>query len=146
MTKIINIFQQGCCYHIDPIPTRTDIDRKVGGTRGVPVISTTPTHQIDIDSGAMESVVHEGDQVTKPTTPTKTDRDNRAVVNGVGGARGGRTQTGLTGEAQDAVSEESDTLVKERTGIKVEAELGRYRKKTMDWVDGGNGIFVRTGH
>ena len=83
-------------------------------------------------------VAYEGDQVTKPTTPTKADRDNRAVVNGVGGARGGRTQTErLTGEAQDAVSEESATLVKERTGLKVEAELGRYRKKTMDWGDGG---------
>ena len=87
----------------------------------------------------MESVVHEGAQVTKPTPPpTRMDRDNRAAVRGVGGARGGRTQTDrLTGAAQDAVSEEAATLVKGRTGVKVEAEVGICRKKTMDWGNGG---------
>ena len=37
------------------------------------------------------------------------------------------------------MSEEAATLVKDRTGIKVEAGVGRCRKKTMDWGDGGNG-------
>ena len=35
------------------------------------------------------------------------------------------------------MSEEAATLVKYRTGIKVEAEIGRCRKKTMDWGDRG---------
>ena len=30
-TKIIKIIQQGYRYHLDPIPTRTDIDSKFGG-------------------------------------------------------------------------------------------------------------------
>ena len=122
-TNIINIIQQGSHYHIDLIPTRKDIDRKVGGTRGVPGINTTPPpHQIDIDSKVMDLVVKEGGQVTKPTRPTRTYRDNRAEVIGVRGALGGRTQTDrLTGAAQDAVSEEAATLVKYRTGLKVEA-------------------------
>ena len=30
-TNIINIIQQGYRYHLDPISTRTDIGRKVGG-------------------------------------------------------------------------------------------------------------------
>ena len=29
--KIINIIQKGSRYYLDPIPTRTDINRKVGG-------------------------------------------------------------------------------------------------------------------
>ena len=67
-------------------------------------------------------MVHEGDQVTKPTRPTRTDRDNRTAVIGVRGALGGRTQIDrLTGAAKDAVSEEAATLVKDRTGLKVEA-------------------------
>ena len=37
------------------------------------------------------------------------------------------------GAAQGAVPEEAATLVKDRTGIKLEAEVGRCRKKTMDW-------------
>ena len=41
-TKIINIIQQGYRYHLDPIPTRKDIDRKVRGMRGVPGINTPP--------------------------------------------------------------------------------------------------------
>ena len=54
--------------------------------------------------------------------------------------RGGRTQTDrLTGVAQDTVLEEVAILVKDRTGLKVEAEVGRYRKKKMDWGDGGKG-------
>ena len=28
-------------------------------------------------------------------------------------------------------------LVKHRTGLKVEAEVGQFRKKTIDWGDGG---------
>ena len=52
--------------------------------------------------------------------------------------RGGRTQTDrLTVAAQNTVSEEAATLVKDRTGIKVEAEVGRRRKKKIDWGDGG---------
>ena len=137
-TNIINIIQQGSRYHLDTIPTRTDIDRKVGVTQGGAGINTTPPHQIDIDSGVVGSVVHEGTQVTKPTPPTKTDRDNREAFSGVGGARGGRTQTDrLTGAAQDAVTEEAAKLVKDRTRLKVEAEVGRCRKKTMDWGSGG---------
>ena len=67
-------------------------------------------------------VVHEGAQVTKPIRPTRTDRDNRAEFIRVGGALGGRTQTDrLTGAAQDVVSEKAATLVKDRTGLKVEA-------------------------
>ena len=66
------------------------------------------------------------------------DRDNREAVSGVGGARGGITQTDrLTVAAQYAVSEEAATLVKYRTGLRVEAEVGRCRKKTVDWGDGG---------
>ena len=68
-TKIINIIQQGFHYHIDLITTRRDIDRKVRGTRGVPGINTTTPHQRDLDSEEMESVVHEGAQVTKQAPP-----------------------------------------------------------------------------
>ena len=35
------------------------------------------------------------------------------------------------------MSEEAAMLVKERTGLKVEAEVGQCRKKTIDWGDGG---------
>ena len=137
-TKIINIIQQGSHYHLDLIPTRTDTDRKFGGTLGGPGINTTNPHQIDMDSEAMESVVHEGGQVTKPTPSIRTERDNRAAISGVAGARGGRTHTDrLAGAAQDAVSEEAAMLVKDRTGLKVEAEVGRCRKKTIDWGDEG---------
>ena len=81
--------------------------------------------------------MHKGDQVTKPTPPIRTDRVNRAAVSGVVGARGGRTQTDrITGAAQDAVLEEAAMSVKDRTGLKVEAEVGRCRKKTIDWKDG----------
>ena len=83
--------------------------------------------------------MHEGDQVTKPTPPlTRMDRYNSTAVSGVGGVQGGRTQIDrLTGAAQDAVSEEATMLVKARTGLKVEAEVGRCRKKIMNWGDGG---------
>ena len=81
--------------------------------------------------------MHEGDQVTKPTPPIRTHIYNRAAISGVAGARGGRTETDrLTGAAQDAVSEEDAMLVKDRTGLKVEAEVGQCRKKTIDWGDG----------
>ena len=43
----------------------------------------------------------------------------------------------LTGAAQGAVSEEAATLVKDRTGLTVETEVGRCRKKKIDWRDGG---------
>ena len=136
--KINNKIQQGSRYHLDLIPTRTDIDRKVGGTRGGPGINTTTPHQIDIDSEAMESVVHEGAQVTKPTPTIRTDRDNRAAISRVADARGGRTQTDrLTGVTQDAVSEVAAMLVKDRRVLKVEAQVGRCRKKTSNWGDGG---------
>ena len=106
--------------------------------RGVLGINTTTPHQIDIDSKAMESVVQEGAQVTKPPPPIRKDRDNRAEISGVAGARGGRTQTEmLTGAAQDSVSEEAKMLVKDRTALKEEAEVGRCRKKKIDWGDGG---------
>ena len=83
-------------------------------------------------------MVHEGDQVIKPTLPTRTDRDSGTAVSRVRGARGSRIQTDrLTGAAQDALSEESATLVKDSTGLTVEAEVSRRRKKTMDWGDGG---------
>ena len=55
------------------------MDRNVRGTRGVPGINTTTPHQIDIDSEAMELVVHEGSQVTKPNPPISTDRYNMAA-------------------------------------------------------------------
>ena len=42
-TKINNIIQQGSRYHLDLIPTRTDIDRKFRGTRGGAGINTTTT-------------------------------------------------------------------------------------------------------
>ena len=41
-TEIINIIQKGYHYHLDLIPTKTDIDRKVGGTRGGPVKTLPP--------------------------------------------------------------------------------------------------------
>ena len=92
-------------------------------------------------------MVHKGDHVEKPTPPIRTDRDNRAAISGVAGARGGGTQTDrLTGAAQDAVLEDAAMLVKDRTGLKVEAEVGRCRKKKIDWGMGEDGIFVRTGH
>ena len=105
----------------------------MGGTQGGPGINTTTPHQIDIDSEARELVVHEGAQVTKQPPPIRTDRYNRAAISGFAGARGGRTQTDrLTVAAQDAVSEEAAMLVKDSTGLKVEAEVGRCRKKTID--------------
>ena len=111
----------------------------MGVREGDQVSTLPPPHQIDIDSKVMEWVVHEGAQVTKPTPPpTIMDRYNRAEFTGVVGARGGRTQRDrLTGALQDAVSEEAATLVKDRTGLKVEAEVGRCRKKTIDWGYGG---------
>ena len=83
--------------------------------------------------------MHKGDQVTKPTPPPiRTDRDNKAAISGVADARGGRTHTDrLTGATQDAVSEEAAMLVKDRRGLKVEAQEGWCRKKTSDWEDGG---------
>ena len=79
-------------------------------------------------SEAMPSRYHEGDQVTKPTPPIRTDRDNRAAISGVADARGGRTQIDrLTGTTQDAVSEEAAMLVTDRRGLKVEAQVGRCR-------------------
>ena len=60
------------------------------------------------------------------------------AISGVADARGGRTHTErLTGATQDAVSEEAAMLVKDRRGLKVEAQEGRCRKKTSDWEDGG---------
>ena len=83
-------------------------------------------------------MVHEGAQVTKPPPPIRTDRDNRAAISGVADAGGGRTQTDmLTGATQDAVLEESAMLVKDRRGLKVEAQVGRCRKKTCDWGERG---------
>ena len=35
------------------------------------------------------------------------------------------------------MSEEAAMLVKDRRGLKVEAQVGRCRKKTSDWGDGG---------
>ena len=35
------------------------------------------------------------------------------------------------------MSEEADMLVKDRTGLTVKAEIGRRRKKIIDWGDGG---------
>ena len=50
---------------------------------------------------------------------------------------GGRTQTdGLMGAVHYSVSEEVSTLVGDRTGLTAEAEVGRRRKKTIDWEDG----------
>ena len=138
--KIINIIQQGSRYHLDPIPTRTDIYRKVGGERGEPDINNTPllTTRRDRESGAAELEVHERSQVKKESSPTRTDRDSGAAFSGVGGAQGERTQTGrLTVVAQDAVSEYASTLVGYRTGLAEEAEVGRRINKIIDWGDGG---------
>ena len=33
-TKVINIIRKGSSCPLDPIPTRTDIDRNIGGARG----------------------------------------------------------------------------------------------------------------
>ena len=38
---------------------------------------------------------------------------------------------------QDAVSEEAAILVKDKTVLKVEAQVGRCRKKTSGWGYGG---------
>ena len=66
--------------------------------------------------------------------PTGTDIDSGAAVSGARGARWGITHTyRLTGAAQDAVSEEAATLVGYRVGPPTEAEVGRRRKKTIDW-------------
>ena len=35
------------------------------------------------------------------------------------------------------MSEEADMLVKDKRGLKVEAQVDRCRKKTSDWGDGG---------
>ena len=97
----------------------------------------------------MESVVHEGGQVTKPTPlppPTSTERDSGASVSGFEGAHGGRIQTyRIMGVAQKAVSEEATTLMKDKTGLTVDAEVGRRLKKLIRGM-GGKEIFVRTGH
>ena len=70
-----------------------------------------------------------------PPTPLTAALLSLSVL--VGG--GGKTQIDrLTGVAQDAVSEEAATLLKDRTGIKVEAEVGRCRKKTMAWTHCGH--------
>ena len=115
----------------------------MGAREGGQVSTPTHPHQIDIDSEAMESVVHEGAQVTKPTLPTRMEIDSGVEVIGVGGARGGRNQTDrLTGVAQDSVLEESATLVKDRKVLTVQAEVVWRRKKTIDWGDGG-GIYIR---
>ena len=103
-------------------------------------VSTTPPppNRKDIDNEAVESVVREEAQVKKTTPPARTDRDSGAAVRGVGRAQGGRTQTyRLTGAVQDVVLDEDDTLVKDSTGLTVEAEVVQCRKKTMDWGDGG---------
>ena len=50
------------------------------------------------------------------------------------------------GAAQDAMSEEVTTLVGDRTGLTVEAEVGRCRKKKLIGGMGGKEIFVRKGH
>ena len=51
---------------------------------------------------------------------------------------GGITQTDMIiGAEQGAVSEEAAMFVKDRTGLKVEAEVGWCRKKTIDWEDRG---------
>ena len=119
----------------------------MGASKGGQVSTPPPPHQIDRDSEAMDSVVHEGYQVKKPTPLTRMDRDNRAAFSGVGGARGGRTQTdSLAGAAQGAVSEEAAKLVKDSTGLKVKAEVGRCREKKWIGGMGENIIFVRTGH
>ena len=69
-TKIINIIQQGSRCHLNAIPKRTDIERKFRVARGGPGINTTtPSTRTDRDSGAVESEVREGSQVTKPTPP-----------------------------------------------------------------------------
>ena len=79
--------------------------------------------------------------------PIKLDRDNRAAISRVAGVRGRRTQTDrLMGAAHDAVSEEAAMLVKDRTRLKVEAEVGRFRNKTIYWGMGEDRIFLRTGH
>ena len=79
----------------------------------------------------------QGNKTTPPPPSTMTDRDIGVAVSGVGGARGGRTQTErLTGAAQDAVSEDALKLVDYRAGITEEAEVGWRRKKTIDWGDG----------
>ena len=44
------------------------------------------------------------------------------------------------------MSEEANMLVKDRTRLKVEAEVGPRRKKKLIGGMGENGIFVRTGH
>ena len=84
-------------------------------------------------------MVHEGAQVTKPTPPPiRKDRDNKVEISGVADGRGGRTHTDrLTGATQDALSEEAAMLVKDRRGIKAEAQVGRCRKKTNNWGEGG---------
>ena len=98
----------------------------------MPGINTTTPHQIDIDSKVRESVVHKGAQVKKPTPFIRTDRNNRAAIIRVADSRGGRTQTyRLTGVTQDAVSEEAAMLVKDRRGLKVEAQVGQCRKKKV---------------
>ena len=52
--------------------------------------------------------------------------------------QGGRNHTDrLTGATQDEVLEEAVTLVKDSTGLKVEAEVVRCINKTMDWGDEG---------
>ena len=51
--------------------------------------------------------------------------------------RGGRIHTDrLMGAAHYTVSEEVATLVGDRTGLTAEAEVGRRRKKKIDWRDG----------
>ena len=104
--------------------------------------------RIDRDSGEVELVVRKGAQITKPTNPTGTDRDSGAVVSGVGGAQGRRTQTDrIMGTEQDEVLEESAMLVKYRTGLTVEVEVGRRRKERKLIVGmGENEIFVKTVH
>ena len=75
---------------------------------------------------------------TSDIFPVLPIKHNRPAVSGVGGVQGGRTQTDrLTGVAQDTVLEEVAILVKDRTGLKLEAQIGQCRKKTSDGGDGG---------
>ena len=99
-----------------------------------------PPTRTDKDSGAVESEIREGSQVTKstPLPPPRTYRDSQAAASGVGGEQGGRTHTyRLMGSAQDAVLEEAATLVKDRTLLTAEAKIGRRRKKRIDCGDAG---------
>ena len=82
--------EEGLVKTTPPPPGRTETAGS-GVQEGAQISITMPPTRTDRYSGAAESEVHKGDQVTKPTPPpTRTDRDSGEAVSGVGVTQGKR--------------------------------------------------------